>query len=201
METPFNLTIVGMTNCGKTYYLLEMLEKDFFRHFERMYLICSTYEWNKTYQNWKYNQDPDFVVIQCSQDEVERYLSLVWSVAKGTNSLIILDDCAGGKMLNKHESELVRLAMTGRHSGNSTVVISQQCTSVAKAFRDQTSKFVIFLPKDDEDFDVIFKKNLRKEDKNTLKISRRPWKIQNTQDSRLKEPFHANTNSLFRRYK
>ena len=39
METPFNMMIVGMTGCGKTYYLLEMLEKEYLGHF-----------WSKTYQ-------------------------------------------------------------------------------------------------------------------------------------------------------
>lgn len=27
MEPPFNMVIVGMTACGKTYYLVDMLEK------------------------------------------------------------------------------------------------------------------------------------------------------------------------------
>ncbi len=47
LQTPFNMMIVGMTGCGKTYYLLNMLEEEYFGHFEYIFLICPTYIWNK----------------------------------------------------------------------------------------------------------------------------------------------------------
>ena len=50
LQTPFNMMIVGMTGCGKTHYLLSMLEEEYFGHFEYIFLICPTYNWNKTYQ-------------------------------------------------------------------------------------------------------------------------------------------------------
>ncbi len=53
-ETPFNMMIVGMTGCGKTHYLLDMLVKEYFGHFDYIFLICPTYNWNKTYQEWIY---------------------------------------------------------------------------------------------------------------------------------------------------
>ena len=31
---PFNMLIAGMTACGKTKYLLDMLEKDYKNHFD-----------------------------------------------------------------------------------------------------------------------------------------------------------------------
>ena len=52
LETPFNMMKVGMTGCGKTHYLLSMLEEEYFGHFECIFLICPTYNWNKTYQEW-----------------------------------------------------------------------------------------------------------------------------------------------------
>ncbi len=42
VETPFNMMIVGMTGCGKTYYLLEMIEKEYFRHFDYIFGIRLT---------------------------------------------------------------------------------------------------------------------------------------------------------------
>ena len=41
-ETPLNMIIVGVTGCGKTYYLLKMLENDYKGHFEYIFLICGT---------------------------------------------------------------------------------------------------------------------------------------------------------------
>lgn len=74
--------------------------------------------------------------------------------------------------------------MTGRHGGISTIVISRQYTSVAKAFCNQTQKFVIFLPSDNEDLDVIFKKFLRKENRDTLKNIEKT--LETTKYARLK---------------
>lgn len=169
METPFKMTIVGMSGCGKTYYLLKMLEKEYFQHFETIYLVCPTFSSNDTYHEWKYINDPSVIVVPCSLEFVEKYLSLVWDLARGTNSLIILDDCASGRLLNKHQSILVRLAMTGRHDGISTIVISQQYTSIAKAFRDQTQKFIIFLPNVDDDIDAVFRHFMKNVDSETLR--------------------------------
>ena len=63
METPFNMMIVGMTWCGKTYYLLE---KD-------------------------YNDSAMFYPISCDQGSVDVLLKYIVDNFKGTNSLIILD--------------------------------------------------------------------------------------------------------------
>lgn len=111
MKTPFNMIILSLTNCGKTYYLLKMLEKEYFQHFEYIYLICPTYEWNKTYQNWKYNNDPDFFAIPCSHNDVDKYLKSVTG-----NTLIIIDDCAISQSVKTRTSELVNLAFCARHS-------------------------------------------------------------------------------------
>ena len=91
-ETPLKMIIVGETGCGKTHYLLKMLENDYKGHFEYIFLICPTYLWNKTYQEWGYKDDKKLFPIPCSQDQVEKFLEYVTGVFGGTNSLIILDD-------------------------------------------------------------------------------------------------------------
>ncbi len=74
LETPFNMMIVGMTGCGKTYYLLSMLEEEYFGHFECIFLICPTYHWNKTYQEWIYKNCEHFYPIPSDQDSVEYFI-------------------------------------------------------------------------------------------------------------------------------
>ena len=48
-----------MTACGKTHYLLKMLEENFKGHFDYVFFVCPTFLGNKTYQEWKYLKDPD----------------------------------------------------------------------------------------------------------------------------------------------
>ena len=45
------MIIAGITACGKTHYLLEMLELDYMKHFDYVILLCPTFEWNKTYHD------------------------------------------------------------------------------------------------------------------------------------------------------
>ena len=90
-----------------------MLEEDYMNHFDFIVIICPTFEDNKTYQNSKYLADPDVFPIVCEHDEVENKLQGVAKIARGSNTLIILDDCAASQMVKNRTSELVKLAMSG----------------------------------------------------------------------------------------
>ncbi len=71
METPFNMMIVGMTGCG---YVLDMLEDEYFGHFDHIFLIFPTYFWKKTYQNWAYKDSAKFHPLPCNQNSVDDFL-------------------------------------------------------------------------------------------------------------------------------
>ena len=154
-KKPFNMIIVGMTCCGKTYYLLNLLEKEYKNYFDHIFLLCPTFSWNKTYENWKYDEDEDFIAIPCDQDDVEKYLKIVVDFAKGSKSLIILDDVASGKDVKNRTSELVKLGFSARHYNLSVVVITQQLTSIAKPFRENISKLVTFYNPNKKDMKTI----------------------------------------------
>ena len=155
VETPFNMMIVGMTNCGKTYYLLEMIEKEYFRHFEYIFLICPTYNWNKAYQEWEYKDSERFYPIPCDQNSVYDFLKYIMDNFKGTNSLIILDDCAQTQVVKNRTSELVNLAFSARHYGFSPIVITQQLTSITKPYRENIAKLVTFYNPSKKDMQAI----------------------------------------------
>ncbi len=63
---------------------------------------------------------------------------------KGTNSLIILDDCAATQVVKSRVTELVKLAFSARHYRLSTIVLTQQMTSIAKPYRENIPKLVTF---------------------------------------------------------
>ena len=65
-------------------------------------------------------------------------------MVSGTNTLIILDDCAVSKELKKRSNEFIRLAFSGRHEGLSIWVLTQQLSSIAKPFRDNVACVVAF---------------------------------------------------------
>ena len=76
------MIIAGMTACGKTHYLLKMLEKEYKNHFDHIFIVCPTFEDNKTYQNWEYLKDPDVFAIACDHVKVEGVLRDIVKFAK-----------------------------------------------------------------------------------------------------------------------
>ena len=159
-----------------------MLEKEYFGHFEYIFLICPTYNWNKTYQEWIHKDCENFYPIPCDQNSVEYFIKYVVDNFKGTNSLIILDDCASTQSVKNRTSELVSLGMHARHFGFSTIVITQQFTSIAKPFRENIAKLVIFYNPNKEDMQAITNKFLEAEKEETKDIEQ---KLGNNMYSRL----------------
>ena len=157
------MIIVGMTACGKTHYLLNMLEKEYKHHYDYIFIVCPTLEDNKTYQQWKYLTDPDVYELPVTHDNVENTLREITHFAKNTNSLIILDDCASSKDVKNRTSELVKLGFSGRHIGLSTIVVTQQLTSIAKPYRMNISKLVTFYNACKDDMKYIFNNYLNVE--------------------------------------
>ena len=155
METTFNMIIVGMTACGRRHYLLSMLERDYMEHFESILLLCPTFEWNKAYHEWKYMNDPDFLAIPRDQDDNGPVLKHVVNPFKGSNSLIILDDRASGQEIKNRTSEVAKLEFSARHYELSTIVITQKFTSVAKPYRENISKLVVFYTANRNDMRTI----------------------------------------------
>ena len=63
LNPPFHMLIVGMTACGKTHYLLKMIEENFKGKFDNIFFVCPTFLNNKTYSDWKFLKDPEVLAI------------------------------------------------------------------------------------------------------------------------------------------
>ncbi len=86
---------------------------------------------------------------------MDDFIKYITDNFKGTNSLIILDDCASSQAVKNRVSELVKLAFSARHYGLSTVVITQQLTSIAKPYRENIAKLVSFYNPSKKDMQTI----------------------------------------------
>ena len=168
---PFNALIVGATNCGKTSHLVKLLNHEFLQKFDYIFLVCPTFIHNKTYDGFAEN-DRDFFVIIPEQDQINDVLKFISFAFQGTNTLIILDDCAASKDVKKKKTnELVNLAFSARHKGISVWVLTQQMTSIAKAFRENIACLVLFYTPSAKDMKVIFENyagDLTNEEKNKI---------------------------------
>ena len=143
IKIPFNALIVGPTNSGKTQFLVNQLFGPFNGKFDYIVLICPTFAYNRTLNRFG-ERDPRLYVIICKQHHVEAWLKVASFAFKGTNTLIILDDCAASKDVKGRTGELVELGFSARHTGISVWILTQQFTSITKPFRENVAAVVLF---------------------------------------------------------
>ena len=62
---PHSAMFVGVTACGKTEFLLRLLETIYKNHFEFTVILCPTISDNKTYLSGKWIFDDKNVFIVC----------------------------------------------------------------------------------------------------------------------------------------
>ena len=122
-KIPFNALIVEPTNSGKTNNIVNQLCRPFRRMFDYIVLIGPTFVHNKTYEGFVDN-DPRIFVINCSQHDVKGFLKLATLFFEGTNTLIILDNCAASKDVKGRTSQPVSLGFSTRHIGISVWVLT-----------------------------------------------------------------------------
>ena len=121
---PFNALIVGPTNSGKKTFLVNLLKTKFIQRFDFIFLLFPTFIHNKTWDGFAEN-DKDFFVIIPEHHQINDWLRIISFAFEGTNTFIILDDCASSKDVKKRSDELVKLAFSARHSGISGWVLTQ----------------------------------------------------------------------------
>ena len=62
---PHSAMFVGVTACGKTEFLLRLLETEYKNHFELTIILCPTILGNKTYLSRKWLLDDKNAFIVC----------------------------------------------------------------------------------------------------------------------------------------
>lgn len=125
-KIPFNAPIAGPTNSGKTKYLVDQLRGPFRGKFDYIVLICPR------------------LLSTTRQNEVDAWLFFSSVFFEGTNTLLILDDCAASKDVKGRFNHLVKLTFSARHIGISVWVLTQQFTSNSKPFRKKTLRQSFF---------------------------------------------------------
>ena len=91
---PHSATFVGVTACGKTEFLLRLLETIYKSHFEFIVILCPTILDNKTYLSRKWIFDDKNVFIVCDiEGKLNEWIRLFKSALKGHQTLFIIVDC------------------------------------------------------------------------------------------------------------
>ena len=159
-EPPFNMLISGITGCGKTHMVLDLLEVEYRKKFDYVIIICPTFPSNKTYHRKFILNDVDVFPIVIN-DKLNEILDVVLKKFGDSReqTLIIIDDCANLYDAKLKATALTKLAFHGRHLNLSTWVITQKYNAIVKDFRENIRVLIMFYDKDSVSRDAAFKEN------------------------------------------
>ena len=122
--------VCGQTGCGKTVFILSLLEEGLYRGFFRhIVVLCPTIEHNKTYKQCPWLWTDPVVYGLDPGERLHDYLRAFYLVFKGEPTLFIIDDCSATKALTKKKDMLSELAFSGRHANISVWVLAQKYNS------------------------------------------------------------------------
>ena len=158
IDPPFNMLISGITNCGKTHYLLDLLETHYKNKFDYIVIFCPTFLVNKTY-NRKLIHNKNVLIIDMTYADLDELLEKNMELFSGYNTLFIIDDCANLHDSKMKESAICKLAFHGRHHNISTWIITQKYNAIVKDFRDNIRMLILFFDKDKDSMELALKQN------------------------------------------
>ena len=159
--------ICGATGCGKTEFVLDLLETEYQGFFEYVIVICPTWMHNKAYltRPWFFKDDcvipMDPSWCPKSSDWLNECLKFGYDVygKQDSHTLFIIDDCSSDKSMTKKKQMLSQLAFSGRHENCSVWVLTQKYNSVLTDLREQTKWTALFFTKDRDSFDETLREN------------------------------------------
>ena len=115
---PHCAIICGQTGCGKTEFVLDLLEAEYRAVFEHIVILCPTIQWNKAYMSrpWigtSQTKNKNIVIVnpinRNGEEMLQELLRHFFSKYAGTATLYIIDDCSATKELTKKKDMLSQL--------------------------------------------------------------------------------------------
>jgi len=158
-KDPHCAIICGQTGCGKTIFILDLLESIYFNVFERIVIFCTTLKYNKSYKERRWVWTDDNVYLVDPSGRLNECLEYFYQLFEGTKTLFIIDDCSAEQEMIKKRKTLSKLAFSGRHAGISVWLLTQKYNSVLKDVREQSKFIALFFCKDKSCFEVCLEEN------------------------------------------
>ena len=131
-QAAHSATICEQTGCGKTVFILDLLEGPYRVNFQHIVVLCQTVRHNKTYQPcpWIWT-DPEVYLIDPGERLID-YLQASYNVLMGEPTLYIIDDCSALTALTKKKVILSILTFSGRHAEQFVWGLTQKYSSVLR---------------------------------------------------------------------
>ena len=109
---------IGQAGCGKTHLVLELIEKEYKKHFDYIVIICPTLRENSTYHAKEWMKDNDKVWLVEPKENLYQWSKKLSGLLRFFEVLFIVDDIIANENLDKRIQPLSELSISGRHRGH-----------------------------------------------------------------------------------
>ena len=159
IKHPYTAIFTGPTGVGKTHLVLNIIETQHNKHFDKIIILCPTIRWNKTYigRSWVI-KDENFWLVE-PKDKLYDYIEKLSNLEAGNAVLLIVDDIIADENLDKRRQSLLKLAISGRRKNHYLWLLIQLHTAIPKNLRRKAKAIFTWYPKEHGDMRTIHKEN------------------------------------------
>ena len=132
IKDPHTTTFTGQTGCGKTHLVLDLIEKEYNKHFDYIIIICPTLRWNKTYHAKDWIKNDEKVWLIEPRDRLYQWIEKLSQLLARSETLFIIYDIIADEGLDKRRQSLLELAISGRHRSHYLWLLTQSYSVIPK---------------------------------------------------------------------
>ena len=118
IKKPHTSMFIGQAGCGKTHLVLELIEKEYKKHFDYIAIICPTLRENSTYHAKEWMKDNDKVWLVEPKENLYQWSKKLSGLLRFFEVLFIVDDIIANENLDKRIQPLSELSISSRHRGH-----------------------------------------------------------------------------------
>ena len=92
IKKPHTAIFTGQTGCGKTHLVLDLIKKQYSKHFDSIIIICPTVRENSTYHAKEWIKNDDKVWLIEPKDNVYEWIQKLSELLRLLEVRFIIDD-------------------------------------------------------------------------------------------------------------
>ena len=158
-KKPHTSIFIGQTGWGKTHLVLELIEKEYSKHFDYIVIICPTLRENDTYHAKAWIKNDDNVWLVDPKDNFYQWIKKLSELLRFFEVLFIIDDIIANESLDTRRQPLLELSISGSHQGHYLWLLTQSYTAIPKNLRRQAKAIFVWYPKERRDIKMIHDEN------------------------------------------
>ena len=159
---PLASIFTGQTGCGNTRLVLELIKKEYNKHFDYIIIICPTLLENSTYHAKEWIKNDNKVWLIEPKDNLYQWIKKLSELLQFPEVLFIIDDIIANETyesLDKRRQPLLELSISGRHRGHYLWLLAQSYSAIPKSLKRQEKAIFVWYPKERRDLKMIHDEN------------------------------------------